>query len=139
VNKGPALAIAKKVCSHDLWNLQDYELYLLTLTEERHIDDMKRYFTVIKEGNDAIIKLESKGEENGGGAVDRKRSRSVNNDLYRSRVAEGIRPIVFKFMLAPFRAGVMLEEMRGQRSFDYNKNLPGEKESDPLRWGCSKN
>lgn len=110
----------------------------MTLTEERHVDDMKRYFTVIKEGNDAIIKRESKGEENGGGAIDRKRSRSVNNDLYRSRVAEGIRPIVFKFMLPPFRAGIMLEEMHGQRDFDYNKNLPGEKESDPLRWVAPK-
>jgi transcription elongation factor SPT6 len=103
---------------------------------------MKKYFTVIKEGNDAIMKNESPGDENGVEANDRKRSRSVNNDLYRSRVAEGMRAIAYKFMLAPYRAGIKLEEMSGGRQFDYQKTLPGEEKDedagDPLRWVAPK-
>jgi transcription elongation factor SPT6 len=141
-NQGPALAITKKVCRPNLWNAQDYDMYLSTLTEERHIDDMKKYFTVVKEGNDAIRKKESPGDENGVDANDRKRSRSVNNDLYRTRVAEGMRTIAFRFMLAPFRAGIKLEEMAGGRQFNYQKTLPGEENEedagDPLRWVAPK-
>lgn len=142
-DQAPSLNVAKKISRPNLWNVQDYELYLATLTDERHIDDMKKFFTVIKEGNDAIMKKESSGGENGVDTTnDRKRSRSVNNDLYRSRVAEGMRAISYKFMLAPFRAGIKLEETTGGRQFDYQKTLPGEENEedagDPLRWVAPK-
>ncbi|KAI2503011.1 Death-like domain of SPT6 [Fragilaria crotonensis] len=142
VRRGPALAITKKVCRPNLWNVDDYQIYLVSLEEERHIDDMKKYFTVIKEGNDAIIKKESSGDDTRGDEADQKRSRSVNNDLYRSRVAEGMRSIAYRFMLAPFRAGIKLEDMADGGEFDYAKDLPGEEggkyAGNPLRWVAPK-
>jgi transcription elongation factor SPT6 len=139
-NKGPAIAIAGKMCNSKLWNREDYELYLATLTDIRHISDMKKFLSIIKEGNDSIIKKEM--PDDGSGGTDRKRSRSVNNDLYRSRVAEGIRKITAKFMLAPYLAGIKLEEVTHGRHFDYNKLLPGEEATnesgDPLRWESPK-
>ena len=104
VDEGPSLVVNKKMCRAQLWNAMDYKQYLLGLTDERHVDDMKRYLALLKEGNEAIRKKE------GGEALvdDKKRSRSMNNDLYRSRVSEGMRPIAYEFMLAPFRAGIKL-------------------------------
>ena len=88
-NNGPSLIVTKKLCRAQLWNASDYKQYLLGLTDEHLVDDMKRYLALLKEGNDAIRKKEG-GETL---ADDKKRSRSMNNDLYRSRVSEGMRPI----------------------------------------------
>ena len=130
-NTGPSLNVTKKLCRVQLWNASDYKQYLMGLTDEHLIDDMKRYLVLLKEGNDAIRKKE-------GGEVlvdDKKRSRSMNNDLYRSRVSEGMRPIVYEFMLSPFRAGIKLEEMMTKGQFSYDRPLPGEEGSrDPLKW-----
>lgn len=140
--QGPALNIAKKMSCNNLWNVQDYEIYLSTLTDERQIEDMKKFFSVLKEGNDAIIKKENPGGASLMDSKERKRSRSVNNDLYRSRVAEGMRNIVYRFMLSPFRAGIKLEEMANDQQFDYERQLPGEENDEdagqPARWNSPK-
>jgi len=128
---GPSFNIAKKMCHAQLWNALDYKQYLMGLTAERHVDDMKQYLALLKEGNDAIRKKE------GGESLidDKKRSRSMNNDLYRSRVSEGMRPMAYEFMLAPSRGGIKLEEMATKGQFSYDRTLPGEEgSSDPLKW-----
>jgi len=55
---GPSFNIAKKMCHAQLWNALDYKQYLMGLTAERHVDDMKQYLALLKEGNDAIRKKE---------------------------------------------------------------------------------
>ena len=140
-SQGPALAIGKKMCRSQLWNTADYEQYSSSLTEEQHVDDMKKYLTLLREGNDSIRKKEAPGGDSDKGK-DRKRSRSVNHDMYRSRVAEGLRTICYKFMLAPFRVGIKLEELSTKGSFSYDKVLPGDTTedgvADPLNWVAPK-
>jgi len=141
-NQGLALNITKKMSCENLWNVQDYEDYLSTLTDECQIEDMKKFLSLLREGNDAIRKRETLEGEILVDSNERKRSRSVNNDLYRSRVAEGMRSIVYQFMLSPFRAGMKLEQIATGNKFDHNQQLPGEKNNEdsgyPARWTAPK-
>ena len=40
-----------KMCRDKLWHYGDYSQYASSMTEHRHIMDMKRYLNLIKEGN----------------------------------------------------------------------------------------
>jgi len=131
---GPARQISKKMCRPFLYNADDYEQYLSGLSDVRNILDMNGYLALIKEGNDAIRQKEAPGTE-ADGKDSRKRSRRFNRDFYRTCVAEGLRTICYQFVLAPFRAGIKLEDMVTSGGFNYLKTLSGESgEGDPLKW-----
>jgi transcription elongation factor SPT6 len=132
--EGPVLQISKKMCQPFLYNNGDYEQYLLGLSDTRNILDVNSYLSLIKEGNDAIRQKEAPGTNIDGGDG-RKRSRRFNRDYYRTCVADGLRTICYQFMLAPFRAGIKLEDLVTTGSFNYDKSLVGENGGgDPLQW-----
>ena len=133
-SEGASQEVLKKMCRSFLYNAEDYEMYLSGLSDVRNILDLNGYLSLIKEGNDAIRQKEAPDAEMGS-KDSRKRSRRFNRDFYRTCVADGLRTICYQFMLAPFRAGIKLEDTATTGSFNYEKSLPGEAGGgDPLQW-----
>ena len=74
----------------------------------------------------------------------RKRSRRFDRDFYRTCVSEGLRSICYRFLLAPNRVGIKLEDNLTRGGFDFTKTMPGENTTgagensegfgDPLKW-----
>ena len=134
---GPVERITKKMCRDRLWSTSDYSLYLSTLDQTRHIFDMSAYLNLLKEGNNAIRKKEMPVLADDSGES-RRRSRRFDRDFYRTCVAEGLRDICYRFVLAPNRVGIKLEDTVMTGGFDYAKTLSGEKNSEgagnPMKW-----
>lgn len=131
--------VAKKMSQEFLWNSHDYLSSLRTLADTRHILDMSGYLNLIKEGNEAIRKKELPMlETKGGNDNERKRSRRFDRDFYRTCVSEGLRTLCYRFLLAPNRVGVKLEDTLSSGGFDFSKTMPGEENAagsgDPLKW-----
>ena len=136
-SQGPALRVTKKTCRDSLWNTQDTFDYLSGLTDVRHILDVSGYLNLIKEGNDAIRKKEYPSLDNKK-QDDRKRSRRFDRDFYRTCVSEGLRGISYRFLLAPHRVGIKLEDFLINGEFDFTKTMPGEESEEgsgnPQKW-----
>jgi transcription elongation factor SPT6 len=149
----PALQVTKKVCRDALWNTQDYHNFLTLSNDVRHIVDVSGYLRLIEEGNEAIRKKELPwntmgDDENGKGKQKSKRGRRIDRDYYRTCVSEGLRSICYRFLLAPNRVGIKLEDNLTRGGFDFTKTMPGETSNpqgdgdgnegpavgDPLRW-----
>jgi transcription elongation factor SPT6 len=136
---GPVERITKKMRRECLWNSGDYEQYLSRMSEGRHILDMNGYLNLIKEGNDAIRKKEMPllGDKDGKNGSHR-RSRRFNRDFYRTCVSEGLRDVCYRFLLAPNRVGIKLEETVRTGGFDYSKTMAGEETAEgsgnPMKW-----
>lgn len=131
--------VTRKMGREFLWNTRDYDSFLSELTEMRHILDLSGYLNLIKEGNDAIRTkempmLDAKGSK----SDERKRSRRFDRDFYRTCVAEGLRSLCYRFLLAPNRVGIKLEDTLSSGRFDFSKTMPGENNAagsgDPLKW-----
>jgi transcription elongation factor SPT6 len=124
---GPLERAKKNMCRNCLWSEQDSELYLDTVKESRHVLDLNGYLNLIKEGDDAVrakeiptlgdkeIKSES-----------RRRSRRFDRDFYRTCVSEGLRSICYRYLLAPNRVGIKVEDLVNTGAFDFTKRIPGE-------------
>ena len=135
-DREPALRVAKKISRDHLWNDEDLIEYLAGLTDIRHIVDVHVYLGLLKEGNDAIrakemplgkLGADGKGEKTS-------RSRRFDRDFYRTCVSEGHRDIAYRFLLAPNRAGIKLEEFATKNQFDYARMMPGEDAPHPQNW-----
>jgi transcription elongation factor SPT6 len=131
--------VTKKMSRDFLWNSHDYLSYMSELTDMRHIFDTSGYLNLIKEGNDAIRKKEMPMLDTDGSKSDkRKRSRRFDRDFYRTCVSEGLRSLCYRFLLAPNRVGVKLEDTLQSGGFDFSKTMPGEENAggsgDPLKW-----
>jgi transcription elongation factor SPT6 len=122
-----------------LWNPRDYDSFLSKVTDTRNILDVSGYLNLVKEGNDAIRKkemplLEAQSSKN----EERKRSRRFDRDFYRTCVSEGLRSLCYRFLLAPNRVGIKLEDTLSAGGFDFSKTMPGEDNvagsGDPLKW-----
>jgi transcription elongation factor SPT6 len=136
---GPVERCRKKMRRGCLWNTVDYVRYLRRYTDSRHILDMNGYLNLVKEGNEAIRKKEMPLlHENDAKADNRRRSRRFDRDFYRTCVSEGLRDICYRFLLAPNRVGIKLEESIRTGGFDYLKTMPGEDTAedagDPMKW-----
>lgn len=127
--------IERKTCRDKLWNAQDIMEYLTGLSDEQQIRDVNNYLKLVEEGNDAIRRKEmpalrgSEGDE-------KKRSRRFDRDYYRSCVSEGHRDIAYRFLLAPNRVGIKLQDKSESGSFDFTRTMAGEsgKDAGPMRW-----
>ena len=126
--------MAKKMCHSKLWNAGDYQAYLSSITEYRHAADVKGYLNLIGEGNDAV-RTNVLGANSTDGNK-KKRSRRFDRTFYRTCVSEGLRNVCYKFVIPPFRAGIILEDnlTKGGPGFSFDKKLPGESSDDPARW-----
>jgi transcription elongation factor SPT6 len=131
--------VTRKMSREFLWNPRDYDSFLSKVTDTRNILDVSGYLNLIKEGNDAIRKkemplLEAQGSKN----EERKRSRRFDRDFYRTCVSEGLRSLCYRFLLAPNRVGIKLEDTLSAGGFDFSKTMPGEDNvagsGDPLKW-----
>jgi len=136
---GPAKRVTQKTCRERLWNKDDYLSYLQSLTDTRHILDMNSYLNLLREGNEAIRKKElPQLDVKNGGKDQRKRSRRFDRDFYRTCVSEGLRAVCYRFLLAPNRVGIKLEDTIAHGGFDYSKTMEGEGNvegsGDPLKW-----
>ena len=131
---GAQSMIAKKMCQSKLWNAGDYQAYLSSITEYRHAADVKGYLNLIGEGNDAV-RTKVLGANSTDGDK-KKRSRRFDRTFYRTCVSEGLRNVCYKFVIPPFRAGIILEDnlTKGGPGFSFDKKLPGEGSDDPARW-----
>uniref|UniRef100_A0A7S4IZN9 S1 motif domain-containing protein n=1 Tax=Odontella aurita TaxID=265563 RepID=A0A7S4IZN9_9STRA len=121
-----ALESSRKMCRAKLWNMADYSVYLSGLTDVRHVSDVRGYLGLLKEGNDAV---RAKGDPGGAAAAAerKKRSRRFDRDYYRTCVSEGLRAVSYRFLLAPFRVGIKLEDnLTLSNGFQYDKTLPGD-------------
>ena len=128
---------AKKMAKDKLWHYGDYSEYVLSMIEYRQVMDMKVYLNLIKEGNEAVrdktLLLAAGGGDVGpkGKKDKKKRSRRFDWDYYRTCVSEGLRSICYKYVLAPFRVGIKLEEtMTSPTGFSYDRTLPGDNGED---------
>lgn len=130
---GAQSQMAKKMCQSKLWNAGDYQAYLLSITEYRHAADVKGYLNLIGEGNGAI-RTKVMGADSS--EVDKKkRSRRFDRTFYRTCASEGLRNVCYKFVIPPFRAGIILEDnLTTAAGFSFDKTLPGEGSNDPARW-----
>lgn len=136
---GPMESMMKKMSRNALWNHVDYEKYLSMLKDSRHILDLNSYLNLLKEGNDAIRKKEMPMLDIKENKSDtRRRSRRFDRDFYRTCVAEGLRTICYKFLLAPNRVGIKLEDNIVSGNFDFSKTMEGEQNEegvgDPHKW-----
>ncbi|CAB9510636.1 Ty 6 homolog [Seminavis robusta] len=130
-NQRPAQQVTKKICRAALWNTQDYRGYIGTINDVKNIVDVSGYLHLIQEGNDAIRKKElpwSTGTD--GKDKKRKRSRRFDRDFYRTCVSEGLRSICYRFLLAPNRVGIKLEDQLTRGGFDFTRTMPGETSGD---------
>jgi transcription elongation factor SPT6 len=129
-----------KMCRDKLWHYGDYSQYVSSMTEHRHIMDMKGYLNLMKEGNEAIKdKAAHIGGVTSSSNDKKKRSRRFDWDYYRTCVSEGLRGVCYKFVLPPFRVGIKLEEtLTAAGGFSYDRVLPGEEGDeemgDPRQW-----
>lgn len=137
----PALLVTKKVCRDALWNSLDYRQLLDQVTDVKHIIDVSGYLHLIQEGNDAIRKKELPWNVTDDKHSKRnKRSRRFDRDFYRTCVSEGLRSICYRFLLAPNRVGIKLEDQLTKGSFDFSRTMPGEsmggeaESGDPMKW-----
>lgn len=137
----PAMQVTKKVCRDSLWNTKDYSQLLQTVEDVRHIVDLSGYLHLIQEGNDAIRKKELPWNVTDDKSGKRKRSRRFDRDYYRTCVSEGLRSICYRFLLAPNRVGIKLEDQLTKGSFDFTRTMPGEMAEgeeagggDPMKW-----
>lgn len=135
-DREPALRVAKKINRDHLWNDEDLVEYLAGLTDIRHILDVNIYLGLLKEGNEAIRNKEMPlaGAGADGKAEKSRRSRRLDRDFYRTCVSEGHRDIAYRFLLAPNRAGIKLEEFATRNQFDYARMMPGEDAPHPQNW-----
>jgi transcription elongation factor SPT6 len=126
--------IKRKTCRERLWNAQDVMEYLTGLSDEHHIRDVNSYLKLVQEGDDAIRRKEMPSL--GQGEDDKKRSRRFDRDYYRSCVSEGHRDIAYRFLLAPNRVGIRLQDILESGKFDFMKTMPGEggEGAGPMNW-----
>lgn len=93
---------------------------------------------LIEEGNEAILRKEVPSYGVGDGKDDKKRSRRFDRDFYRTCVSEGHRDICYRFLLAPNRVGIKLQDTleSPEHKFDFGKKMPGESEmgGGPMAW-----
>jgi len=134
-------ALSKKLCRDKLWHYRDYNEYVSSILEYRHVMDIKGYLNLIKEGNQAIRKKASTlgGASSSKSSKDKnKRSKRFDWDLYRTCVSEGLRDICYRFVLSPFRVGIKLEETHNKNGFSYERILPGDENKpdagEPRQW-----
>ena len=134
-DQGPAREIIRKTCRESLWNTEDIVDYLSALTDIRHVLDLSIYLNLVKEGNDSIRKKELPLLSISEKAKDeRKKSRRFDRDFYRTCTSEGLRDICYRFLLAPNRVGMKLEDLSTSNNFDFSKALPGEASPSPQNW-----
>jgi len=107
-------AIINKLCFKELWSEGEYRQYLSTLTEERQVADVTDYLQLVQEGNEAVL-VEAKLLFDA-----TPRSKRHDRDYYRTFVAKGMRPIAYRFMLSPLRAGIKLDEQALSFSGEFN-------------------
>lgn len=135
---GPTEIVMKKICRDSLWNSQDYLAYLASLVDSRHVLDLNGYMNLINEGNEAIRKKELPLVDLSDGKEGRRRSRRFDRDFYRTCVAEGLRSVGYRFLLAPNRVGIKLEDAKTLGHFDFSKTMAGEDSTEgggyPLKW-----
>jgi transcription elongation factor SPT6 len=136
---GPMERCTKKMRRDCLWNTGDYMHYILQVSEGRHILDMNSYLNLIREGNEAIRKKELPlSNDTNGFSDNRRRSRRFDRDFYRTCVSEGLRDVCYRFLLAPNRVGIKLEETIRKGGFDYSKTMFGEEgeagSGNPMKW-----
>lgn len=136
---GPVERTTKKMRRDCLWNYADYAQYLSRIMESRHILDMNGYLNLVKEGNDSIRKKEMPLlNDKDGKAESGRRSRRFDRDFYRTCVSEGLRDVCYRFLLAPNRVGIKLEESIRTGGFDYTKTMAGEETAEgsgnPMKW-----
>lgn len=129
-----AIRVEKKTCRDKLWNSQDIMEYLTGLDNEHQIRDVNNYLKLIQEGNDAICRKEMPTSFDSEGKDKKKRSRRFDHDFYRTCVSEGHRDIAYRFLLAPKRVGIKLQDHAELGKFDYSKTMPGEDDGGPLKW-----
>jgi transcription elongation factor SPT6 len=129
-----ASRVQKKTCRDKLWNTQDIMEYLIGLENEHHIRDVNNYLKLIQEGNDAICRKEMPSLSESDGKDKKKRSRRFDHDFYRTCVSEGHRDIAYRFLLAPKRVGIKLQDEAESGKFDFSKIMPGEVDGGPLEW-----
>jgi transcription elongation factor SPT6 len=137
----PAQLVTKKICRDALWNVNDYRNLIEMTDDIRNIVDVSGYLRLIQEGNDAIRKKELPwsltDDEND---KKRKRSRRFDRDFYRTCISEGLRSICYRFLLAPNRVGIKLEDQWTRGGFDFTRTMPGETNAagdavvDPQQW-----
>lgn len=137
-DSGPVEKITKKITQHKLWNYSDYGEYLSMVTESRHILDLHGYLNLLKEGNDAIRKKELPMIDLKATSTERRRrSRRFDRDFYRTCVSEGLRSVCYQFLLAPNRAGIVLQDNVTKGGFEYTHAFDDEGDEDvhdPKRW-----
>lgn len=136
---GPVERCTKKMRRDCLWNSGDYAHYISRISENRHILDMNGYLNLVKEGNESIRKNELPLiNDSGSTAQGRRRSRRFDRDFYRTCVSEGLRDVCYRFLLAPNRVGIKLEESVRTGGFDYSKTMAGEEiaegSGNPMKW-----
>jgi transcription elongation factor SPT6 len=133
--------ITSQICRDKLWHRLDYQQYVDSLTDYRHIMDLYNYLSLLKEGNDAIQNKDSAMND---ADKKKKRSRRFDRDYYRTCVSQGLRRICYKFALGPFRTGIKLEDnIASAAGFNWDKTLPGEnskigdgESDDPRQWNA---
>ena len=135
----PAQQVTKKVCRDALWNTPDYHQVLEEVDDVRHIVDVSGYLHLIQEGNDAVRKKELPWSVTDDKSSKRKRSRRFDRDFYRTCVSEGLRSICYRFLLAPNRVGIKLEDQLTKGGFDFTRTMPGEgadgeEGANPMKW-----
>lgn len=108
--------------------------YLIGLENEHQIRDVNNYLKLIQEGNDAICRKEMPSLSESDGKDKKKRSRRFDHDFYRTCVSEGHRDIAYRFLLAPKRVGIKLQDEAETGKFDFSKIMPGEVDGGPLEW-----
>lgn len=137
-NPSQVQRIKRSMCQSSLWSPEDCSQYLQSLTDSRHVLDLNGYLNLIKEGNDAIRKKEMPSLDSDPKDT-RKRSRRYDRDYYRTCVAEGLRSVCYRFLLAPHRVGIKLQDMATLGAFDFSKTLGGENPNgagNPLQWAA---
>ena len=126
--------VLKKACREKLWNTQDVMEYLCGLENEHQIRDVNNYLKLIQEGNDAIFRKEMPSLSEQDGKDKKKRSRRFDRDFYRTCVSEGHRDIAYRFLLAPKRVGMKVQDIVETGQFDFSRTVPGESDGGPMNW-----
>ena len=126
--------VKKKTRRDKLWNTQDIMEYLCGLETEHQIRDVNNYLKLIQEGNDAICRKEMPSLCEEDAKDKKKRSRRFDRDFYRTCVSEGHRDIAYRFLLAPKRVGMKLQDIVETGQFDFSKTMPGETDGGPMKW-----
>ena len=109
----------KNISLEYLWNVGDYQQYVSSLTDYRHVQDLYRYLSLCQEISSSAG-----------------RTRQFDRDYYCICVMEGMQDVCYQFTLVPYHVGIQLEEnMALANEFRFDRILPGEDEiSDPRRW-----